>query len=220
MVESVPLDYGRPPRRASLKTRLIVVGLVAGAIAMFPLGRVVRSYVSQYRIVRVQARLLAQQEPADRVVFAAPEETSPEETRRRLLADEMHVIGLMPVPAFVHGRTSANGTTRLVAVWPGWPWLDANQSISAFEGWTYLPITWTPGSRLKRGFRTPAPRLEIPRDRRWAVYAGQADTADAARFTIGYAVGDERGTIAGRLLDDGSIEWTKLDGPGEWQPGR
>ena len=44
-----------------------------------------------------------------------------------------------------------------------------------------------------------------PRDQ-WRFYAGQHDPADPAHFTFDYDHDGRRGTIDGRLKDDGSVE--------------
>jgi len=45
-------------------------------------------------------------------------------------------------------------------------------------------------------------------------FAGRSDPADAARFTLRYETDGRRGTIEGRLLEDGrSVAFTFLDGP-------
>lgn len=222
MKEPIALDYGRSAGRPTRRLKRAAVGVVV-AVAIAAGWRVAAPHVRQHRLVRAQARLLAQAWSADRVAFAVPDTRSPEESRRRRLADEMHVIRLMPNPVFFALRTSAGGSQRIVAVWPDVPvWDGRGLGVRVFPCETYVPITSTPGSRLSGPVRTQAPALHFPRDRDWTVYAGQADPHDAARFTIGYAVGDSRGaiggTIEGRLQDDGSIAWAKLDGPGDWRP--
>jgi hypothetical protein len=67
--------------------------------------------------------------------------------------------------------------------------------------------SWTPLSpeQQKEAVQPGLIRIEGPGLFRF--YAGQADPADAAHFTIGYDLDGRHGTIHGRLKDNGSVEF-------------
>jgi hypothetical protein len=55
--------------------------------------------------------------------------------------------------------------------------------------------------------------LDLSRLYRLRLFWGQRDPQHADRFTIGYLLNDEPGTIEGRLTDDGKVYLTVRDGP-------
>jgi hypothetical protein len=76
-------------------------------------------------------------------------------------------------------------------------------------------VEWHPPS----GAKPATVRLE-PRDQ-FRIYAGQTDPADASHFTIDYEFDGAKGTIHGRLKDDGVVELKPESGTivGEfWDP--
>jgi hypothetical protein len=85
--------------------------------------------------------------------------------------------------------------------------------VNAEVWWfTSPPATLRPGTRVSptthgkiQPYLKPGERVRI--------YAGRPDSTDPSRFTAGYEAGGEKGTIEGRLRDDGTLDVGVLDGP-------
>jgi hypothetical protein len=121
-----------------------------------------------------------------------------------------------PAPkALVHQLRNAKGDDRLVAiiVAPSNPSglqaaskyrLGLVAAVVAPGGWGEEPTWVGNGDFLIPGFEA-AKRVKI--------YAGRTDPSDPARFTIGYEMDGQPGTIEGRFAADGEVKMQVKDGP-------
>lgn len=124
--------------------------------------------------------------------------------------------------ALVHLLRNRQGAERLVAIIvspesPMRPGSNADPStplvprdiglVSAIirpGDWHALPQWDGNGSFFKAGFE---------KARRLRIFAGVADPADPAHFTLDYEMDGQRGTIDGRFQDDGDVGFTIRSGP-------
>jgi hypothetical protein len=101
---------------------------------------------------------------------------------------------------------------RLVAV-PCLPATGKTQPLQQDDGTAELEVVpagagvvwtsmwdWSPPTGARPG------RVTLRPQNRWRFYTGQPDPADASHFTFDYDLDGRRGTIHGRLKDDGSVE--------------
>lgn len=123
---------------------------------------------------------------------------------------------------FLHGRRSPSGRTRLVAVNAFFvPFESGSGPLMFLMATSAEPASWRPGPAIRPTFYDgavgPDPNvgpgiiLDYTASRRF--YAGQPDPADPSRFTIAYEEAGGRGTVEGRLDDNGVVTLTLLDGP-------
>jgi hypothetical protein len=122
--------------------------------------------------------------------------------------------------AFLHARQNAQSGERLVGVvflerqdaQPGERRLEINALV-------WRPATWEPGSRVQLVGLTSVVVPEID-GKRVHVFAGQADPANAAHFTLGYDIDGQAGTIDGWLDAYDRVMMQFRDGPGASVPGK
>lgn len=120
---------------------------------------------------------------------------------------------------FLHERTSAGGTRRIVGIafvhdtfsdiGPQSPTpmelrVATSEIVSFASSSTTHPKIWT-DSVASYGWPVDSTRTTL--------HFGQPDANDASRFTIGYTVNGQTGTLAGHLKDDGTVTFTAKDGP-------
>jgi hypothetical protein len=74
------------------------------------------------------------------------------------------------------------------------------------DGEIQFPWTWTPPGPGQ------AERFQIKSPQTFRFYAGQPDPADPSHFTIDYDLNGKRGTIHGRLKENGRLELTPAAG--------
>lgn len=79
-------------------------------------------------------------------------------------------------------------------------------SVACAEPVWKIPWHWVPAADGK----PPEIRLD-PKDQ-FRFYAGQPDSADPSHFTIDYDLDGKRGTIDGRLKDDGTVSLEPREG--------
>jgi len=122
---------------------------------------------------------------------------------------------------FLHGRTTPNGTKRLVVAKVSrvarQALENAGHGVSAFGVWA-----------LVVGVLAPSRGSALPLDSGWSgsllaiggtqkptlsLFAGQPDPSDSTHFAIGYIADGQPGTINVRLRDDDSAVTTVRDGP-------
>jgi hypothetical protein len=116
------------------------------------------------------------------------------------------------LPLFVHGRTTAGGSERIVVV--GFRGFGGNAPRKGEEmtfslAYYSIPLyaaahddTWRYG-KLPIRFISGQSRL----------YAGQPDPKDASHFTIDYEISGVRGTVDGWLQPDDTVKMQIRDGP-------
>ncbi len=123
----------------------------------------------------------------------------------------------MPGPVFLHGLRDPSGRRRLVTVYA----LANNPS-----GW------WTLVACVREplAFGAPAPNAPVVSTACWplatvaggvfAVFAGQPDLKDPARFTLRVRVNGRDQTVSGALRDDGTVSFASSTGLSPWSTDR
>jgi hypothetical protein len=125
---------------------------------------------------------------------------------------------------FAHERTSRTGVRRLVVVEMDDVRTQPIYSPFELRATVFEPAPWHGGAPPR--VMPPTPNRMLPLSMPVSIlpevnirmWAGQVYPADAARFTIAYEMDDRtgrgRGTIDGRLSDDGGhVKFTVRDGP-------
>jgi hypothetical protein len=119
--------------------------------------------------------------------------------------------GTTPV-VFMAGRKTSAGATWLVTIEADVHlWHDGSRGMR-LRGINNMPHSLRPG-RTPRICITNTPAFTLAPSDRLQLFWGQRDPRRGDRFTIGYRLNDVAGTIDGRLLDDGGVEFFVLDGP-------
>jgi hypothetical protein len=136
----------------------------------------------------------------------------------RILSDGLGMHEAEMPLVYLHERRTRAGLRRLVVI-HHLPMI-AHAGPSPFLLWCSLvepaPFTGTPrvlshtahagGPAEWQDLNAPVPATRY--------FAGRTDSSDAARFTLHYETASRRGTIEGRLLEDGrSLAFIFLDGP-------
>jgi hypothetical protein len=109
---------------------------------------------------------------------------------------------------FLHERRAKNGARRLIVVQRGamnfTPFLTPfDLMVTVFDPATFRKdLKVVPPSNAHLFVWNGPVSLVLSKDLRF--YAGQADPADAARFTIRYSMEGQEGVVEGRLSDDGT----------------
>jgi hypothetical protein len=80
--------------------------------------------------------------------------------------------------------------------------------LFAPASWTGMPRELSRGNTIPQMVLRPSGTSGVLR-----LYAGQADLADPARFTIDYETSEGRGTVEGRLHPDDTVTMRVLTGP-------
>ena len=137
-----------------------------------------------------------------------------------LVHPPMRVIGLAnECGAFLGGRTSAGGNTRLIVVSTHNGFAD-EEGVHRWVPLTHLvgtPATSNPASRIT--FQSfPPLHVRLTMTDRLRLFAGQPDPNDPSHFTIGYELNDVPGTIDGWLQDDDRLKFEYRDGPATTRP--
>jgi len=127
--------------------------------------------------------------------------------------------------AFIHELTPHNGESRLVSVRvesPGrYPAFQERTSTGAvvtggqivFDlSLASVVFNQANGHFISEG-NTTWTLLLIPSTEHFSLMEGKPDPIDRSRFTIGYKIRGQDGTIVGQLNDDNSVVLRVLDGP-------
>lgn len=220
-----PLTYGlrqRPRRRWA--AALVMAALAAGAsLLVFHafVRQPLRAWQDRRRLQREITACADYRLPADTVVF----EPNPDAAARLIRSGEYDdhpppnacrigrpweaLVASMGWPeerwaVFCHARTSPAGHHRLVVV----------ERLKYSGSGLIIDATGSPPRRLPCTWRNYILFRRINRaDPEVRLYAGQPDPDDASHFTIGYALGESRGSVDGWLLDDDTLRFRVLSGP-------
>ncbi len=213
MEPALILQYGKAARRRRWRWWLLAIVAILCGCGIYWRAQV-KTYWAQGQYLLKQRQCLRHELPADFIVFTDQKEEATALLSQKGRYDQLDSSPLVAAgyrmqtyldiaqgtwtqTAFLHERCTPAGERVLVTV----NLVGRNERGLHVVANALNLATWKPGSTL--GLNT-AVSLDLSKadDLSWRMYAGQIDPGDPTRFTIAYSIGNQRGTLEGKVTKE------------------